>query len=563
MTWPYHYTPYIWPMLASCALMGALAAFAWRRRTTPGAIPFICLMLTVGLLALGSAFEVSTAAYPTQFFWFKFQGEARLPVAIAALAFCLEYAGLGRWVNRRNVALLLVPTVVTLPFLFLDDVSLFWTRVWFDRRLAGEFAPLGAAISLYGMALLLLATAVIVVLFIRSPLHRMPAALIVLGQLAPRMAYPLDTLNVVSALPVDLTVLGFDFTCLMYAIALFRFRLFDVVPVARAVVLERMEDGMLVLDARNRVADVNPAAQRILGAPRSRVVGRDAILALESYPGLGELACAPGVAQIEIPLGELPEQRWYQASGSALTDQRGFGLGRLIILHDVTPLKEAQARLLQQQRALATLEERERVARELHDGVGQVLGYVSLQVEATRKLLEDGNASAADAQLARLAAVARDAHADVREHILDLRATPSTQRPFFATLSSYLDGFTRNYDIQTDLTVSPGLEERAFGPEARAQLFRIIQEAMSNARKHGDAKRVRITFERGERLAHVVIQDDGRGFDSAALASGKGKGFGLQFMRERADEFGGRVEVKAIPGEGTRVVVEVPLRSAP
>jgi signal transduction histidine kinase len=559
MTWPYYYTPYIWPMLASAAFMGALAVYAWRHRDTPGSISFIFLLATIGLWAVSAAFGVSGTGDATQLFWFKFQRLLTLPAAVAALCFVLEYSGLGRWVSRRNVALLIAPWAVAFPLLFVDDSRLLWSRLWVEGRVWGEQTPLSGAIFLYGMVLLLLTTAVIVVLFVRSPLHRAPAALVLLGQLGPRVAYPLEALNLIPALPLDLTVLGFDFTCLMYAIALFRFHLFDVVPVAREVVLERMEDGMLVLDAQNRVADLNPAAQGLLAAPRSRVIGRDAALVLEAFPGLAQIARAHCAAEAEIPIGASPEQRWYRVSCSSLADRRGFGLGRLIILHDITSLRDAQERLLQQQRALGTLQERERVARDLHDGIGQVMSYVSLQVEAARKLLEDGKAAVADAQLARLAAVARDAHADVREYILDLRTAPSDQRPFFATLSRYLEGFTQNYHIQTSLTVSPGLDEGAFGPETQAQLFRIIQEALSNARRHGDARRVQVTFEPGDRLARVVIQDDGRGFEPAALSRREGGQFGLQFMRERAEGLGGRLEVRAAPGEGTRVVVEAPL----
>jgi PAS domain S-box-containing protein len=350
---------------------------------------------------------------------------------------------------------------------------------------------------------------------------------------------------------------SFSFTAAMYAVALFRFRLFDVVPVARETVLERMVDGMMVLDAAGRVADLNPAAQEVLGVGRSRALGRDGATLLEGFPGLAELVGCQSAAEsdISVELGE----RWYQVSCSPLNDRRGFRLGRLIILHDVTQLKRAQERLAQQQRALAAVQERERVARELHDSVGQVLGYVSMQTEAARKLLGDGKSEVADAQLARLSDVARDAHADVREYILNLRASVSEERPFLPAIGSYLEGFSRNYGIQTGLEVAPGFDEGALGREARAQLLRIVQEALSNARRHGGARRVQVAFEALDGLARVGIQDDGSGFDPEALSrDGEGR-FGLQFMRERAEGLGGRLEVRSAPGEGARVEVLLPV----
>jgi PAS domain S-box-containing protein len=355
---------------------------------------------------------------------------------------------------------------------------------------------------------------------------------------------------------VDVMILSIDFAFAMYAIALFRYRLLNVVPVARDSAVERMTDAMVVLDAADRIADLNPAAQELLAVQRSRALGRDASEALGPFPALAELARDHASRQTEIPVGNPPDQRWYQVSSSRLTDERGFRLGSLIVLHDITPLKQAHERLILQERALAALRERERLARELHDSVGQVLAYVSLQADAARKLLDDDKASLATNQLGRLATIARDAHADVREFILALRAAPAEHRAFFPAMRRYLEGFTQNYGIVTALAPPDDLDEAAFEPEAEAQLFRIIQEALSNARKHGDARSVKVTFARQDGLAHVAIQDDGKGFDPGAVEGG----FGLRFMRERAAEVGGSVHVQSAPGEGTRVTVALPLR---
>ena len=176
-----------------------------------------------------------------------------------------------------------------------------------------------------------------------------------------------------------------------------------------------------------------------------------------------------------------------------------------------------------------------------------------------RDRLEDGKVAVADTQLARLAGVARDAHADVRGFILELRVAPSAQRPFLSTLDRYLDGFGQNYGLQTELAVAPGFEEGSLGPEAQSQLFRIVQEALTNARKHGGARSVQVRLEAVRGQVRVVIQDDGSGFDPAGVARADGNRFGLQFMRERAEELGGRAEVDSTPGRGTRIVVEVPL----
>jgi PAS domain S-box-containing protein len=554
VNWSYEYTPYVWPMVASCLFLGTLSAYAWHQRTRPGAVWFAWTALLIGIWALGNALEISSPDFPTRLFWLKFQMAVSLFSPVTELCFVLVYSGLAKWLSRRNLALLFAPAVALAPIYFVD-VSLLWTPVLVDGDIRRQFTLLALVPNLYGMTVLVLSLSAVVALFVRSPLHRKPAALLLIGHLGPLLANPLEALNVVSSGPLDLTVLGCDFAFAWYAVALFRYGLFDVVPVARASIVERMADAMVVLDAAGRIADLNPAAQRLLGGRRGQTLGRDAQLALAGLPELAELARGPDLAEGEVAAGQEPARRWYRASSSPLLDGRGFRLGRLLVLHEVTQLRQAQARVVQQERALAALGERERLARELHDSVGQVLAYVSLQAEATSKLVADGQTTAAASQLNRLASVPRDAHADVREFILALRAGPTEQRPFFPALRRYLEGFTQNYGVAALLEPPEGLDEAAFAPETQAQLFRIVQEALANARKHGGARSVKVTFARQGNGARVVIADDGEGFAPDAVVGG----FGLRFMGERAAELGGNVEVQSAPGQGTRVVVELPL----
>ena len=289
MTWSYQYTLYIWPMLASAAFLWVLAVYTWRHRAAPGAVPLSAGMLAVGLWALLAALEASSADPPTKLFWFRVKNVLNNPSPVCALLFSLEYSGLGGWVTRRNVALLLVPSLASVPMMFLDDSRMLWTGYWVGESVHRSLAPMGVAINVYDVGMLLLATAVIALLLVRSPLHRTPAALITLGNLGTAVVLPLQFLNVIGDAPLDVGVLGLDFTFAMYAVALFRFRIFDVVPVARQTVLERMVDGMLVLDAQDRVADLNPAAQEILGVTRSAALGRPAGWSWLPFPACAQL----------------------------------------------------------------------------------------------------------------------------------------------------------------------------------------------------------------------------------------------------------------------------------
>jgi signal transduction histidine kinase len=154
----------------------------------------------------------------------------------------------------------------------------------------------------------------------------------------------------------------------------------------------------------------------------------------------------------------------------------------------------------------------------------------------------------------------REAHAEMREYIMNLRTTPALHRPFFTAVQQYLEGFTSNYDIQTDLTIGSSLNSTTFSPDMQMQIFRIVQEALSNARKHSKARRVQVKFEAEDGRVCVVIQDDGHGFSPDNLEMIYGRHFGLQFMRERAGQLGGMLQVQSTPGKGTQVMLEVPTK---
>jgi signal transduction histidine kinase len=159
-----------------------------------------------------------------------------------------------------------------------------------------------------------------------------------------------------------------------------------------------------------------------------------------------------------------------------------------------------------------------------------------------------------------LVAVAQDAHADVREYILGARTDISADVGFLPALTQYLRRFSENYGIAVELSAPPELSDGAFEPMVEVQLLRIIQEALTNVRKHARARRVRIGLSVYDSRAEAIVQDDGAGFDSALLETAEGQKFGLRFMRERAEEVGGSVQIRSAPDEGTQVVICVPLR---
>lgn len=317
----------------------------------------------------------------------------------------------------------------------------------------------------------------------------------------------------------------------------------------------------MVLDPQGRVVSLNQAAEKILRVTTREAKGRLVREWLPVYPEA--VQPLPDDFETEVSLGEGSVQRYFTLSSSLLKDFRGLPVGRLVMLRDITEQKQTQAQILEQQRALAILQERERLAREIHDGIGQVLGYVKVQAHAARDRLIQGQTTEVDGLLAQLITVAQDAHADVREYILGAKAATAGQVgqvSFLPRLRQFLIRFNDVYGLRAELIVPPDWSDDLLEPTVDVQLMRIIQEALTNARKHARATCVQVIFQPNGSRAQVTIRDDGIGFDAALVPEGMGQNYGLGFLRERAAEVGGSVTIYSAPGQGTSVLVDVPRR---
>lgn len=218
----------------------------------------------------------------------------------------------------------------------------------------------------------------------------------------------------------------------------------------------------------------------------------------------------------------------------------------------------AALELRQQQRRLAVLHERERLARELHDSLGQVLGYVNTQTQAARLLLAKGKTAATDELLLRLVTAAKNAHVELRDFILQLQSGESSEQHFIGRLRLYLQQFQAAYTIQAELTVDPHFAALPLAPTAGDQLYRIVQEALHNVAKHAAAQQVTVRCTVVNDEAQIAIQDDGRGFDPSQVTPAQQEGLGLPGMQLRARELGGAVDVLAQAGQGTTILVRLP-----
>ena len=202
-------------------------------------------------------------------------------------------------------------------------------------------------------------------------------------------------------------------------------------------------------------------------------------------------------------------------------------------------------------------DERRRLARELHDGLGQTLTALTNQLERLQRKLEEGSGELS-AGLADSVEMARLALNDSRELSRLLRPPVLDDLGLAAALSWLARNLEQRTDLRVELTVE-GIEER-LDPELETLVFRLVQEALTNVLRHSGARQAAVAVSRAGGLLELRISDRGRGFDArAAFAGHEAAGSGLRGMRDRLELFGGRLELVSAPDQGTVVSAAVPL----
>jgi signal transduction histidine kinase len=217
------------------------------------------------------------------------------------------------------------------------------------------------------------------------------------------------------------------------------------------------------------------------------------------------------------------------------------------------------ARLHKQVRSLAVLQERERLAREMHDRLAQTLAYLNVKTSVVEAMLSSGENDQVRSSLSEMQETVRQAYTDVRGTIFGLRLAAQTGLGLIPTLRACVAHFESQYGLPARFILGqaslPDLPA-----EAELQIVRIVQEALTNTYKHAKALQAWVRLQVDGDVLAIRIEDDGQGFDPASANCSSSQTCGLQVMHERAQGIGGSLAIHSTPGEGTQVLLCVPLR---
>ena len=344
------YTPNIVATLSAAAICIVLSAYAWTRHSrAPEAVPLALLMLAVTAWLVAYAFGLTSLNLQTKVFWAKVEyiGITSVPLLLAVYA--TYRARRQKWLTPHRLALLAIIPIVTLLLMWTNEKhGLIWDQYSVYRegstmlaeKTYGTWFWVHASYSyllLLGASILIIRSAIVL-----PSVYRWQNITLALALLVPWVGSMAYVSGIIRPGGLDPTPFAFAFSGLMLTFALFGLRLLDIVPVARDTVVDVMSDAVLVLDTQNRIVDLNPSAQLMLGLDVSQAVGRQVSQILPDQLNLGQASEELRTASSAVAYVEGGEERYYDISITSLNDGHGALAGRLVVFHNITDRKRLE-----------------------------------------------------------------------------------------------------------------------------------------------------------------------------------------------------------------------------
>ena len=584
MTWRWSGTSLV--LLAGAGCLTACAAYVSRYRRSLTATSLVVVLVATTQWSITYAFELSATALATKQLLgdLKYVGLCALPPA--SLIFVLQYAG---WLRRPSRLLLGLFAIE--PLLVLGAMALPSTRhlfhVYYPPLRPGAEplvvdGPLFWVHFAYFNAAMWVCLGIFVVTMARtSRLYHRQSAILFGSLVLPLASNLLSSLNVGPFGRVDLTRFAFVLTVVFLALAVFRFHLLDLRPIARSRIFQTLGDSVLVADLAGKVIDANAAAERLLGDPIARLVGRPVAEVMPAWAALCERQRGKGFETVEeVTSGG----RTHEVAVSALTDHLGFPTGQLLVARDVTERRRVERQLRD------SLELEQAVTRHLravdqmkttflqavsHDLRTPLASVVGIAITLQRRRLDLASDDAVDL-LQRLSRSARKMDRLLND-LLDLdrlaqpTVSPERERVDLGELVSRVVG-EANLELLALRQVRLDACELPLEVDP-PKVERIVENLLANAARHTPpGTPVWVSLKRQEEGALLMVEDAGPGVPDELreeifqpfrqgprpASHAPGLGVGLALVRVFAQLHGGRAWVEERDGQGASFRVLLP-----
>ncbi|MEW5872861.1 MAG: histidine kinase N-terminal 7TM domain-containing protein [Chloroflexota bacterium] len=566
----------------STAVGVGLFLLVWRRRQAAGALPFAALAAALAEWSLTYALEIGVRSAATKLLMAQFQyiGIALIPVMW--FLFAQGYLRHETWLQRRRVAALLVVPAITILMAFTNaSHHLLWAKI--ELSTDGPLRVMGTSygnwwlIHLVYSYSLLLWGAVIIFQGIRSfsRVYRWQFFLLLFGLLLPWLVNGLYVTRLSPIPQLDLSPFSFALSFLILWLGIFQYHLFDLLPVTRSAIIERLNAAAFILDMKDRVVDINRAIRENFTPEGSQVFGEPVNEVFEWWGTLETQHTKAIQTQHEIALRQDGMKRTYSLQITPVWDQAQQLTGRLVILRDIT-----SARLAEEALALAQVKTEflAKVGHELRTPLTSLLGLTEMLEHGVYGPLTQNQRGAVGTlfdstqRLIRLVSdlleQARLERGSFQLEIVDFRIADLTDR-----LVKSLEPSARIKGLNLEIEIDPGMPAEQRGDPLR--VYQILSNLVENAIKYTQKGKISVRiFCPNETHYTLQVSDTGIGIPKEALAlifdpfqqakfasefERSGFGLGLSIVKQLAMLMHGRVDVESEPGAGSRFEVTLPI----
>ena len=342
----WQYTHFIIPIFIALIISGILAIQGWRLRPASGATWFSMLMLSASIFSFFYGLEILSTDLGEALLWSKMQYIGAQALSVIWLFLTLTYTGKQDWLTKRNIGLIFIIPIITLSLAWTNHLhELIWVNPFLKSNPAFsvlDFRP-GAwwqVSMLYANSLLLISTILLIQSLIRSKsLYQRQIITLLLFSGINWLGTGLYIMNIIPY-GINPNPLTFSIGGLIITWGLFRYRLVDIMPIAKDTIINKMQEGLIVLNTKNKIVDINPMAKKILSKESSNLIGESINETLSSYPELEEMLRRNEGSQdqhVEMTLyTENMGTRNFDVRATLLRDKREHITGQLIFWHDIT-----------------------------------------------------------------------------------------------------------------------------------------------------------------------------------------------------------------------------------
>jgi len=560
MVW--QWTPYTLPLAVAGLLSVGLLVVIYRNREKRGASALMGVLVAAICWSVGDGVRLSTTDRTVKLLALNVRFLGPILVTPSVFLFAAEYTNRDRWLTPRRITALFAFHAITFTLVWTNQFHhLVWETATLDRSLDfvvldiewGTWYYLHAAYSY----LLLVGAAWMLVDKLRQSgdvsTYRGQSITILVATIVP---WAINAAYIADVTPVDLTALGFTVMGSMFAIAMFRYQILDIVPIARSTVVDNIDEGYLVLDPNDAVVDVNQTAVSIIGTDKDTIIGQTFQEIFADYPEIADRFGESRDIREQMQLDQDGETQYYDVDVSPIFDSRDNYTGRVVLFRDITDQERRKRQLERQKSKLehqtAQLERQndrlEDFASIVSHDLRNPINVVSGRMELARRDPADEHFEEMEEGIDRMEAIIDDVLTMARQgqtvddpesiHLADL-CTDAWQN---------VETRDASLEVETDRTIEGD----------RTRLLQVFENLFRNALDHGPDD---VTITVGDLPDGFYVEDDGPGIPESeredVLEKGyttaeDGTGFGLSIVQTAIESHGWEIDVTEGTDGGAR-----------